>query len=222
METSFKISVACLLVLAVVPLAVHGQVALNSPPDGADISTPPPTFSWSGPYDAWLFISVFYYDIAGTYTGYYPVHFWLLANGFPMPGDWWDKIGAGELNYWFVLGVEQATGANDRSLVQTFTKNETTECVGETCGGYTFDCTPGASCICFLTTEGTGACINDFGCGSAPTCGTTDDCPSGMVCITQNCCTDGLNRCGLNVCTTGAVPTWLQGLEEGEPTAAGR
>jgi hypothetical protein len=45
---------------------------------------------------------------------------------------------------------------------------------------------------CFTTTEGSGACLADYYCGSGPTCTSSADCPDG-VCITGDCC--GYNEC---------------------------
>ena len=217
MKTSFKMLLVCTLVLGLIPAAVNGQVNLLSPPNGAVLSDPP-SFSWAGPYDAWLFFSVFYYDIVGVYTGYFPVSFWLLDTGFPMPdASWWDLIGEAEPNFWAVLGVDQATGANSVSEVWTFTKG--LGCDGNCCGEFTLDCNPGTSCACFTTTEGDGVCVDDFTCSSVPSCGTTADCGAGTVCITCSCCSG--NRCVPNVCSGGGF-SLTEGTDTGGMTGTGQ
>ena len=98
---------------------------LLSPANGSGILSAP-SFSWSsGGFDAFLFISVFYYDL-GYWSGYYPVKFWLLDPGFAMPSTWWDKIGQDTPCYWAVLGVNTSTLEWEVAGPWSFSCNKTT------------------------------------------------------------------------------------------------
>jgi hypothetical protein len=215
MKLVTKTLLACTLVIAFLAPAAHGQVNLLTPPDGAAVSDPP-AFSWSGPFDAWLFISVFYYDITGVYTGYFPAQFWLFDPGFAMPGSWWDSVGEGNTNFWAVLGVDQATGGFGVSDLGTWTR---AGCEGQCWPNYTFDCNEEVNCVCFRTTEGDGRCIDDFFCDTWPSCSSTADCAAGSVCITCTACSG--NRCAPDQCTDGG-PNRALGLDSSGPTAAGQ
>lgn len=61
-------------------------------------------------------------------------------------------------------------------------------CAGSSCGSLPA-CAPGGDCVCFTSTEGTGACVHGATpCSSVPRCTTTADCPSGYACLTTSCC----------------------------------
>ncbi|HEU4452660.1 MAG TPA: hypothetical protein VFR81_06345 [Longimicrobium sp.] len=61
-------------------------------------------------------------------------------------------------------------------------------CAGSACGSLPA-CDPGGDCVCFTSTEGTGACVHGATpCSSVPRCTTTADCPSGYACLTTSCC----------------------------------
>ncbi len=98
--------------------AVANAFILISPPNGAALFDPP-TFEWtSGPYNAFLFYSIFSY---GGY-GYYPVYFWLSDTSFQMPANWWDLLAADERCYWAVIGVNRRTWDWEVSDVWLFKK----------------------------------------------------------------------------------------------------
>ncbi|MEW6443967.1 MAG: hypothetical protein AB1640_23735 [bacterium] len=192
----------------------RAQVTLTSPADGDGLSSAP-AFAWSGPsYDSFMFISVFYYDL-GTWHGYYPVKFWLLDPGFPMPSTWWNWLGEGMPCYWAVLGFHTDTFQWAVSPASSFTKSS---CDGQCYGGYTADCNPDVPCICFTTTEASGVCIDDFYCAGAQPCTSSAGCPAGKVCIACTNCGDGV--CADHQCTNGmphAAPRQGGGM-----TASGR
>ncbi len=121
MRIALTTMLALTLTLGLVLPAADAQVTLQSPANRANLSSPP-SFSWSGQYDAWLFVSLFYYDIPGTITDYYPALFWLAAERFDMPTSWWDPIGVGEPNYWLVFGYNETTGQLAFSQLRAFTK----------------------------------------------------------------------------------------------------
>ncbi len=82
----------------------------------------PPSFSWKpGPYNAFLFYCIFYYDL-GVVSVHYPAYFWVAVSGFPMPASWWNQLDAGQPNYWTVLGYNTGTGDLEQSEVWSFTK----------------------------------------------------------------------------------------------------
>jgi hypothetical protein len=61
-------------------------------------------------------------------------------------------------------------------------------CAGSSCGSLP-GCAPGGDCVCFTSTEGTGACVHgNTPCSSVPRCSTTADCPAGFACLTTSCC----------------------------------
>lgn len=61
-------------------------------------------------------------------------------------------------------------------------------CAGSACGSLPA-CAPGGDCVCFTSTEGSGACVHGATpCSSVPRCTTTADCPSGYACLTTSCC----------------------------------
>ncbi len=213
MKVVLKISFACTLVLALLAPAANGQVTLFGPPNGADLSEPP-AFGWGGPYDLWLFISAFYYDIPGVFTGYIPIRFGLFDGGFTLPGPWWDVIGEGEPNVWAVLGIDQATGGFAVSDVASFTK---TGCNSQCCGSYVFGCGGSPTCVCYQTTEGESVCGPDFPCSSPP-CGTSADCGPGEKCLACTCCET--NVCGF--VGEGACESGFSSFESYEgPTTTG-
>lgn len=75
---------------------------LVAPENGAAASSPP-TFSWTGPYDVYLFYSVFHYDL-GYWSGYYPAYFGTLDTSYTIPSRWWDKVDGSMASYWAVCG----------------------------------------------------------------------------------------------------------------------
>jgi len=61
-------------------------------------------------------------------------------------------------------------------------------CAGSACGSLP-PCAPGGDCLCFTSTEGSGACVHGATpCASVSRCTTTADCPSGTTCLTTSCC----------------------------------
>jgi len=91
-----------------------------SPPDSSDL-VDPPTFQWTpGPYDFYLFCTLFYYPG----VGYHRANFWLVDEFLVMPASWWSRIEAGRLCYWGVLGVDSTTGDWQAPGYGTFTKVE--------------------------------------------------------------------------------------------------
>jgi len=76
-------------------------------PENASAPSGPPTFNWTGPYETYLFYSVFHYDL-GYWTGYYPVYFGTLDTSYTIPPSWWDKVDGSMTSYWAVCG--QADG----------------------------------------------------------------------------------------------------------------
>ena len=122
MRTALTTMIALAFTLGLALPAADAQVTLLSPENRADLSSPP-GFSWSGPYTSWLFVTLFYYDIPGTFTGYKPVFFWHSSESLNMPeATWWARLGFGEPNYWLVFGYDQATGQLSFSQLRAFTK----------------------------------------------------------------------------------------------------
>ena len=143
---------ACILFLF--PAIAHSQYDLVSPPDGADISSPP-TFEWTeGDYDYFVFYAIFNYTGYGYISspiGWYPIV------SLPVTQGWWDAISVDVPNYWFVLGLNTTTYAWEFTGYRAFTKVE-----------------PDMARIpsgCF-----------DMG-DSIDGCGYTDECPVHNVCI---------------------------------------
>ena len=63
MRATLRAILVCVLLLGFFSAAVEAQVTLTSPANGASLSSAP-SFAWSGPsYDAFMFISFFYYDL---------------------------------------------------------------------------------------------------------------------------------------------------------------
>lgn len=61
-------------------------------------------------------------------------------------------------------------------------------CAGSSCGALP-SCAGGADCLCFTSTEGTGACVHgSTPCAGIRTCVTSADCPPGSACLTTSCC----------------------------------
>jgi hypothetical protein len=61
-------------------------------------------------------------------------------------------------------------------------------CAGSVCGSLP-PCSGGADCVCFTSTEGTGACVHgSTPCSAVSRCTTTADCPAGTACLTTSCC----------------------------------
>lgn len=61
-------------------------------------------------------------------------------------------------------------------------------CAGSSCGSLPA-CDPGGDCVCFTSTEGSGACVHGATpCSSVPRCSSTADCPGGSACLTTSCC----------------------------------
>ncbi len=61
-------------------------------------------------------------------------------------------------------------------------------CAGSSCGSLPA-CAGGFDCVCFTSTEGTGACVHGATpCSSVAHCSTTADCPPGTACLTTSCC----------------------------------
>ena len=93
-------------------------ILLLSPSDGSD-AVDAPTFQWTpGPYDIYLFCTLFYYPG----VGYYWADFWLVDDYLVMPASWWNSIEAGHLCYWGVLGVNSTTGDWEAPEYGAFTK----------------------------------------------------------------------------------------------------
>jgi len=93
------------------------ELGLVAPEDGISASTPP-TFSWTGPFDAYLFYSVFRYDL-GYWSGYHPVYFWMRNTSFTMSSTWWNKIDGSRPSYWAVCGYD---GGLNCTGARSFTK----------------------------------------------------------------------------------------------------
>ncbi len=72
-------------------------------PENGASSASPPTFSWTGPYEIYLFYSVFHYDL-GYWSGYYPAYFGTLDTSYTIPSTWWDKVDGSMASYWAVCG----------------------------------------------------------------------------------------------------------------------
>ena len=95
-------------------------ILLLSPLDDADVAGAP-TFQWTpGPYDNYLFCTLFYYPG----VGYHRANFWLVDDSLVMPASWWSRIEAGHPCYWGVLGVNSTTGLWEAPEHRTFTKIE--------------------------------------------------------------------------------------------------
>jgi Group XII secretory phospholipase A2 precursor (PLA2G12) len=61
-------------------------------------------------------------------------------------------------------------------------------CAGSSCGSLPA-CAPGGDCVCFTSTEGTGACVHgNTPCAGIQHCSTSADCPSGSACLFTSCC----------------------------------
>lgn len=103
----------------------QAQVTLLTPSDGATLS-PEPTFTWraGAPYNLYLFISVFYYDLCGTQE-YARIVLPMVRTSLPMPTFWWTKLGRGTACYWAVLGINTATHVWALSDVFSFTMGAT-------------------------------------------------------------------------------------------------
>ena len=206
-----RIGIACALIVMALAPAAQAQVTLLSPPNGADLDSPP-VFEWTdGGYDVFYFYTAFYYEVPG-YSGYYPTGFWMLNTFFSMPTSWWDVVGPDTTSYWAVYGYNTNTQTGAVSAVASFTK---VGCTGQCAGQYTGDCDPSAPCLCFTSTEGEGHCTDDFYCDNWPSCSSSAECGAGLVCITCSYC-DG-NRCAPDQCTDGG-PYRLDGSG---PTAGG-
>ena len=110
--TSRTCVLLCAMLMALVPAAAAAQFQLLAPPDGAEISAAP-IFEWQpGAYGAFLFYSVFAYDIGG-WQLYYPASFWVAAPNLDMPTSWWDALAAGDAtspSYWAVVAVDVSSG----------------------------------------------------------------------------------------------------------------
>jgi hypothetical protein len=94
-------------------------------------------------------------------------------------------------------------------------------CAPQTCGTYTFDCSPiNPGCICMQVAEGGGHCSSGtFLCSTAVPCPNGSvDCPAGQRCYVNTCC-DG-PVCGPAECSAPS-PAIAAVSVEGELTAAG-
>ncbi len=80
------------------------EFALVSPEEGASASAPP-TFSWTGACDMYLFYSIFYYDFVQL-SSYYPVYFFIEDTSVSLPSGWWDMVDGAMPSYWTVCGLE--------------------------------------------------------------------------------------------------------------------
>jgi len=138
--------------------------SLVAPQGGATVLSAP-TFQWNaGPYDAFLFYSVFYY--AG--YGYKPVKFWYLNTSLTMPDTWWKLLGLGKSHYWVVLGANTITKEHEVSATWSFKK---AKC------GTDADCDDGTWC------NGQERCDAVNGCQA----GTPPDCSDGVACTVDSC-----------------------------------
>jgi C1A family cysteine protease len=90
---------------------------LVTPTDGAAASVPP-EFIWTGPYDGYLFYSMFYYDLI-YWSGYYPAYFWTTDTSYTMASTWWNKLEGSMPCYWAVCGYEEGWVCTD---ARSFTK----------------------------------------------------------------------------------------------------
>ena len=98
---------------------VHApDFGLLTPGDGASPSLPP-TFSWEGPHDGYLFYSVFHYDL-GYWSGYYPAYFWTQDTSHAMASGWWTLVDGSMPSYWAVCGYEGDWVCTD---ARSFTKS---------------------------------------------------------------------------------------------------
>jgi hypothetical protein len=77
---------------------------LVTPENGVSTSVPP-TFSWTGAYDWYLFYSVFHYDL-GYWSGYYPAYFGIVDLSYTIPSGWWGNVDGSMPSYWAVCGYE--------------------------------------------------------------------------------------------------------------------
>ena len=62
-------------------------------------------------------------------------------------------------------------------------------CAGGSCANLPFGCDGDSSCVCFITTEGTGFCHRGEPCAGLQECATSADCPEDHpACSTATCC----------------------------------
>jgi len=91
---------------------------LAAPEDGSVLSSAP-TFEWDGgPYDLFLFNSVFLYGV-----GYHRLSFWIPTTALAMPSGWWTALAAGT-HYWAVIGVDTTTSDWEVAGPWTFSTGE--------------------------------------------------------------------------------------------------
>jgi hypothetical protein len=85
------------------------RLQLLAPANGTNLSSPA-SFQWTeGASDAYLFLSIFYYDL-GFWAEYYPYYFGLITTGFDMPSPWWDLLGEDTACWWLVVGYDTSSG----------------------------------------------------------------------------------------------------------------
>jgi hypothetical protein len=61
-------------------------------------------------------------------------------------------------------------------------------CAGSSCGSLPA-CVGGGDCVCFTSTESTGACIHgNTPCAGIQSCSSTANCPPGYACVATSCC----------------------------------
>ena len=121
-------SLCVFLLGCLVPSFAWSQLVLESPPDGAEISSPP-TFEWSpGDYQYFRFYSAF------AYTGhdYVPLFLqWHPSTSLTMPLEWWQGIAVDVPNYWLVIGINIFT--LDHEIVGPFTFTKLNPCDPDPC-----------------------------------------------------------------------------------------
>jgi C1A family cysteine protease len=89
-------------------------------PENASSPSSPPTFSWTGPFDQYLFYSVFHYDL-GHWAGYHRFYFLIPDTSYTISSNWWDKVDGSMASYWTVCGQ---TDGWECAEVRSFTKGE--------------------------------------------------------------------------------------------------
>jgi C1A family cysteine protease len=87
-------------------------------PENASAPSTPPTFNWTGPFDEYLFYSVFHYDL-GHWSGYYRHYFLISDTSYTMPSHWWDRVDGSMASYWTVCAQTAGWECAD---VRSFTK----------------------------------------------------------------------------------------------------
>jgi len=90
-------------------------------------------------------------------------------------------------------------------------------CEPQTCGNYTYDCSPGNPCVCYMLADGGGFCGPEWVC-ELPCPNGTVDCPNGYKCALNTCC--GVPVCVPADCSAIAIAATEISME-GELTTFG-